>query len=486
MRTQEDMADKSGADKSGADKSSAEPLARRKQWLLAGGITGVLVLAGLSAYAVLRPGYQVLFRDLKPHDASAIIAELEKEKVPYKVDEAHAAILVPENDTRATRLKLMSSDLRLNGVVGLELFNNSDLGLTDFAQKVNYQRALQGELARTIMTLDEVEMARVHLTLPEASIFRRDQSQPKASVALFLHDGESLNPDITRGIQRLVAASVPDMKPGDVTVLDSRGSAAVSHGLDEADTPQFALKRAIDRYYEQKIATQIEALGWGKHASVSVDADINFDQTRITRESGLSRTPEPKEPSATLPAAIAGADLRSPLPPLPPEGVGAAKAAGPVQTNRTLEQIVGSPGAIRRLSVGVAFSGPVSEEARTRLAALISASIGVDAKRGDVLSVLSMPEATTNHAATAIAPPAGPQPASAPAQKPQAAGVAAAPAPAWWPWAIGTGAIVATILLALLWRGLRKRQPLTEAQRRALATRLALLLEQQEDAHARR
>jgi len=188
----------------------------------------------------------------------------------------------------------------------------------------------------------------------------------------------------------------------------------------------------------------------------------------------------------TTTVLMARTNLRSPLPPLPPEGVGAAKAAGPVQTNRTLEQIVGSPGAIRRLSVGVAFSGPVSEEARTRLAALISASIGVDAKRGDVLSVLSMPEATTNHAATAIAPPAGPQPASAPAQKPQAAGVAAAPAPAWWPWAIGTGAIVATILLALLWRGLRKRQPLTEAQRRALATRLALLLEQQEDAHARR
>lgn len=469
--------------------SRAETLARRKQWLLAGGITGVLVLAGLSAYAVLRPGYQVLFRDLKPHDASAIIAELEKEKVPYKVDEAHAAILVPENDTRATRLKLMSSDLRLNGVVGLELFNNSDLGLTDFAQKVNYQRALQGELARTIMTLDEVEMARVHLTLPEASIFRRDQSQPKASVALFLHDGESLNPDITRGIQRLVAASVPDMKPADVTVLDSRGNAAVAHGLEEADTPQFALKRAIDRYYEQKIATQIEALGWGKHASVSVDADINFDQTRITRESGTSRAPEPKEPPAALPAVIAGTDLRSPLPPLPPEGVGTAKAAGPVQTNRTLEQIVGSPGAIRRLSVGVAFSTPVSDDAKTRLAALISASIGVDAKRGDVLSVLSMPAAVAaGQVVPASAPLADPQPTDTRAQQPPAARVAAAPVPAWWPWAAGMGAAiaVAVILLALSWRGLRKRQPLTESQRQALAARLALLLEQQEDAHARR
>jgi flagellar M-ring protein FliF len=454
--------------------------------MLAGGITCVLALAGLAAYAMLRPGYQVLFRDLKPHDASAIIAELEKEKVPYKVDETHAAILVPENDTRATRLKLMSSDLRLNGVVGLELFNNSDLGLTDFAQKVNYQRALQGELARTIMTLDEVEMARVHLTLPEASIFRRDQTQPKASVALFLHDGEALNPDIIRGIQRLVAASVPDMKPADVTVLDSRGSAAASHGIEDADSPQFALKRAIDRYYEQKVVSQIEALGLARRVSVSVDADINFDQTKITRESGLTRAPDTKE--ALLPAALAvtGTDMRSPLPPLPAESASSSRSSNPVQTHRTLEQIVSSPGAIRRLSVGVAFTELVPEETRTRLAALISASIGLDVKRGDVLSVLSMPpsvppaEVPSQSTRSLDSSPVQPHAVAPVTKKPAPPGIPG------WAWSICGAVLVGIALIFLFRRRGGAVRALTESERQALATRLALLLERLEEGHAKR
>lgn len=470
------------------NRSSAgsDVIARRKQWMLAGGITCVLALAGLAAYAILRPGYQVLFRDLKPHDASAIIAELEKEKVPYKVDETHAAILVPKNDTRATRLKLMSSDLRLNGVVGLELFNNSDLGLTDFAQKVNYQRALQGELARTIMTLDEVEMARVHLTLPESSIFRRDQTQPKASVAIFLHDGETLNPDVIRGIQRLVSASVPDMKSADVTVLDSRGSAAASLDIEDADTPQFALKRAIDRYYEHKVISQVEALGLAKGVSVSVDSDINFDQTRITRESGLSRTPDTKEVPAPAPLTITGTDMRSPLPPLPPESSGTPRSGGPVQTHRTLEQIVSSPGAIRRLSVGVAFSELVSEETRTRLAALISASIGLDTKRGDVLSVLSMPLP----AAAVEVPSQDPPPLDSSMPKPhQVALQSKEPALAGmqgWPWAVCGALLLAIVLISVLRRKTDAARRLTASERQALATRLALLLERQEDIHAQR
>lgn len=463
-----------------------DPIARRKQWMLAMGITGILAVAGLTAYAVLRPGYEVLFRDLKPRDASAIIAELEKEKVQYKVDEAHAAILVPENDTRATRLKLMSSDLRLSGVVGLELFNNSDLGLTDFAQKVNYQRALQGELARTIMTLDEVEMARVHLTLPEASIFRRDQAQPKASVALFLHGGESLNPDVIRGIQRLVAASVPDMKPADVTVLDSRGSAAASRGVDDADNPQFALKRAIDAYYEQKIAAQIEALSLAARASVSVDADIDFDQTKITRESGLTRAAETKEVSSPAALTVAGTDMRSPLPPLP-QNDGAAKGGAPVQTNRTLEQIVSSPGAVRRLSVGVAFGEPVTEETRTKLAALISASIGLDPKRGDVLSVLSIPRAVSalDEKGSKLVPPVAARPMDSRVEP-----VARPSASTWpfaWPWAaLGMAAIVLAACLALFRTRARSPRTLTETERQALATRLGRLLEAQENAHAKR
>lgn len=359
---------------------------RQRQLVLAGALALLLFSVMVAAYFALRPRYQVLFSDLRPQDATTIIAALDKQKVPYRIDEKSSAILVPEGDTRAMRLKLMSGDLRLQGAVGFELFNNSDLGLTDFAQKVNYQRALQGELARTIMTLDDIDLARVHLTLPESSIFRQNAARPKASVALFMRNGHVLEPDTVRGIQRLVAATVPELSPADVTIVDQKGDLANAKGND-LDDPKFALKQALEHHYEQKILAQITPLIGAGQATVSVDAGLNFDQTRTTRESDLTQpvtNPDGRSSSVATPLPGSFGKTGTPvgLPPLPSSAL-----TDGTKTDRKLEQIVSEPGSIRKLSVGIVLQRPLAQEDLTRIHAVVAASIGLDPARGDVLSI---------------------------------------------------------------------------------------------------
>ncbi|MDR5774157.1 MULTISPECIES: flagellar basal-body MS-ring/collar protein FliF [unclassified Caballeronia] len=346
------------------------------------GLLLIIAFVALSAWLLVRPSYEVMFSDLKRQDAAVIATELEKQKIPFRYDEEHAAILVPSGDTRATRLKLMSRDLRLQGVVGLELFNNSDLGLTEFAQKVNYQRALQGELARTIMTLDEIDLARVHITLPESSVFHRDNARPKASVALFMRDGQTLGVNAIRGIQRLVAAAVPELTPADVSILDASGAPA-SASSSEVDDPALLLKQAIEQNYERKIAALIAAVTGPGHVSVSVEASINTDQVRSTHESTISR-PGSSDSSSNVPLPSSRAMPDAGKPPLPaPQSPALREDA---RTVHETEQIVRTPGAVRRLSVGIVYDRALPQEQMQRLTSVISTAIGLDASRGDVLS----------------------------------------------------------------------------------------------------
>ncbi|KWN10660.1 flagellar basal-body MS-ring/collar protein FliF [Burkholderia ubonensis] len=356
-------------------------------------MAGVAVLVTLVAsliaagYVVLRPRYQVLFRDLKRQDAASIITELERQKVPFQVDESSSAILVPAADAQTTRLKLMSSDLRLQGAVGFELFSNSDLGLTDFAQKVNYQRALQGELARTIMSLDEIELARVHLAFPDSSLFRRADDRPKASVALFMRSGHALGPDTVRGIQRLVAAAVPQMSVADVTVVDQRGEPAGVRDVP-VDDPHYALKHALEGEYERKITAQIGPLLGPRHAAVSVDAMLSFDQVRVTNESDLSRPIANASISVPPPQSI-GASTRIATSAASPPPLPTVPSTDGTRTERRTEQIVSAPGSLKHLSISIVVDGALSEDALAQLKSVAAAAVGADAARGDTVVAFS-------------------------------------------------------------------------------------------------
>src|SRR3954467_4921325 len=146
-------------------------LERRARIGRGAGLAGIVLLVALSAWWLLRPDRAVLFADLRPQDAALMAAELDKLKLAYTVADNGATLLVDRAQVHATRMKLMDKELPLHGAVGLELFNNSDFGMTEFAQKVNYQRALQGELTRTILSFPEVQDVRVHLALPEQGLF---------------------------------------------------------------------------------------------------------------------------------------------------------------------------------------------------------------------------------------------------------------------------------------------------------------------------
>lgn len=250
----------------------------RQLVLIAIGVCAFSVLIGAMWFFFLRTEYRPLFSNLRSADAATIIADLDKKKIPYQLANDGTTVLVPADRVAVTRLDVMTEDLPLKGTVGFELFNKSDIGLTDFAQKINYQRALQGELERTIMTLDGVDSARVHLSLGEDRIFRDDRVPPKASVTIRMRDGKTLSAAAAQGIQRLVAAAVPKLDIANVVILDEEGQVIGSQpeprAADAALAPQAQEKRAIEQYYAARIRQTFDSARLADGANVSVAAIV--------------------------------------------------------------------------------------------------------------------------------------------------------------------------------------------------------------------
>lgn len=371
---------------------------------LAAGAAAIVIGGGIAAVWLAHDPYEVLFADLSPRDSAAIAAELDRLKTPYQVDEATQALRVPRDEVARTRLKLMSGDLALQGTVGFELFNQSDLGMTEFVQKVNYQRALQGELTRTILSMDGVQTARVHLALPEQGLFRKAQgNEAKASVTLGLAPGRRLSAAQIGGIQRLVAASVPEVQPATVTVLDQHGEPLSRNGEADdaagegADPAVLALKRSTEDYLTRKLSGVLDrALGAGE-AIATVDVVLDMDRTRITTEEVL---PAPGGSSDAAPAGVVVKEsqtLRDA--PLGEAADGKATVAPTVQHNevsyqtgrRTAQQVV-APGALKALSVAVIVKRPLDDARRERLKEVVAVAVGLKPNRGDSIAVRTVSE----------------------------------------------------------------------------------------------
>ncbi len=222
-------------------------------------------------FVFFREQYEPLYTNLRPAEAAAVVAELEGRNIPYQFTDEETTILVPADDLAATKIAIAGSDLSINGLVGFELFNESDMGLTEFAQKINYQRALQGELSRTIMMIDGIENARVHLALPARAIFRRDQSVAKAAVTIQPVPGRKPGKSTVRGIQELVAAAVSDLSLANVSVIDAAGrviSDTVPRGGTENVQPQE--KTAVQKFYEARIRDALGRQFPGRNPEISV------------------------------------------------------------------------------------------------------------------------------------------------------------------------------------------------------------------------
>jgi len=366
------------------------------------GTVGVLLLTGWIAFWALSQDYQVLFVDLASQDAAAMIAELEKMKVPYKLGEGGDSILVPKDLVYKTRVKMMGKDLPLRGAVGFELFNNTDFGMTEFAQKVNYQRALQGELTRTIMAIEEVQFARVHLAVPEQGLFKKNASKAKASVTVGLKPGKRIRPEQVTGIQRLVSAAVPDIRPQDVTVLDQHGvplsNYAANEGEPDMSATRLDLKRSTEEYLLGKVLQVLErAFGPGQ-AIASVDVALNLDQVRVTTEDVLPA--KSRMSSETPPTGVVVRerqvirDTPSADRTVADKGTASVVAVSNMETEyqvgRRTEHVQTAPGTIRNLSVAVVVRRVLEPAQIERIREVVAMAIGYNKARGDAIAVYSI------------------------------------------------------------------------------------------------
>lgn len=377
-----------------------EGLGRSARAGLIAGAIAIVVLTAALAWWLMRPDYQVLFSDLKPQDAAAMSAELDKLKIPYRFDEGNGSILVDRPQVHATRIRLMGKDMPLHGAVGFELFNNTDFGMTEFAQKINYQRALQGELTRTILSLAEIRDVRVHLALPEQGLFKQANARPKAAITLTLKEGRALRPEQVSGIQRLVAAATPGMTAQDVTVVDRQGMALsrpaddVVEGGAAGGSGRLELKKDTEAQLARKAATVLDRMFGTGQAMASVDVTLNMDQVRITTED-------------VIPAPSRSADSRGVIvkeresvrdggqAPLDAARSGAAGGASTqrevdYQVGRRVEQVVSQAGAVRRIQVVAVVRQALDGAQEDKLRRLLAAAVGANTERGDLVVVQSM------------------------------------------------------------------------------------------------
>lgn len=389
---------------------------------------GVLMLAGVLVTSYLSSGveYSLLYANLSQEDALSVSEKLKERKIPYKLENGGTAISVPGKDVYQLRLELAGEGLPSGGGVGFELFDKTTFGMTEFVQKLNYRRALQGELQRTINSISTVQSSRVHISIPAKTLFEEDKQKPTASVVLKLKSNRKLDKTQVDGITHLVSSSVEGLSPGDITVVDSAGNilSLPEDGTDEASklsNKQMDFRRNLEADLEKRLRTMLEKLvGQGK-AIVRVTAMLDFKQEQRTEElydpdvqvARSEQRNEEKTVGASLPVGVTG--VQSNL----PEGSEAARLTGkPAESQKTNETInyeinkvvktIVEPGTqVKKLSVAVVVDGkyketkeadgkttrefqPLPEAEKSRVANLVRTAIGFDANRQDQVTVESM------------------------------------------------------------------------------------------------
>jgi flagellar M-ring protein FliF len=365
----------------------------------------VLTLLSLLLFYVGRPNYVVLYGGLSSEDVNAVLSELDKENVKYTLSPDGSTVFVPEDRARDLRLKLASKGVPSKGIVGYEVFDKGSFGVSDFQNQVNFKRAVEGELARTIMRIEGVDYAKVNIGMPEKSIFLREEDEPTASVLIRLKPGHELLPEQVKAIRNLVALSVPRLSPKKVVVVDDKGRDLTA--LVEEDEilkdRELKLKAEFEKNLERKIQRTLEeALGMGA-VKVKVSADIDFTKREQKEEiydpDMTAVVSQQKKKERTFGAVVggvpgAGANI--------PPGAGAGQGAGPLTSEKSetitnyevskKEVYTQNPLIkVKRLNVGVMIDSNLKGVDLEKVRQMVQASAGIDPNRGDVLNVVSIP-----------------------------------------------------------------------------------------------
>jgi len=389
-------------------------------------------------------GFRPLYTTLAPEDAALVVQRLKESGVAYRISANGTVISVPEERVAELRLDMAAAGLPKSGRIGFEIFDKTNLGMTDFAEHVNYRRALEGELERSVMALTEVEQARVHISFPQESVFQEARQPAKASVLLRLRGAAQLPETAIPAITHLISSAVEGLAPEAVSVLDMRGNLlnrAKRVSESDSGTSEAALeyRRTVEHDLTSKLDATLEPLvGSGRfRASVSADTDLtsgeqseeHFDPTQSVMVTS-QKTEDISSPSRTA-GGIPGtaSNLPDPAPAPVTVGGGSSRKTESVnyQSSRTVKRTVLPQGGIKRLSVSVLidhevhFEGEGAQAKRVLTAPpperlkvihdLAAAAVGLNTERGDQLIVESLPfESTVNlePPGPASAPPAAP------------------------------------------------------------------------------
>jgi len=401
-------------------------------------IVGIAVVVAIMVVFWLwsqQPDYRILFSNYSDKDGGAIVAALEKMNVPYKFSDSGTAILVPAAQVHQARLKLASDGLPKGGNIGFELLENQKFGVSQFIEQVNFQRALEGELERSIQSIGAVEVARIHLAIPKSTVFVRDQQKPTASVLLNLRGGRSLDAQQVGAIVHLVASSVPNLPAANVTVVDQNGNLlsdmSKKMGANNLDPSQLKYVDDIQESITKRVEAIIAPIVGSKNVRAQASAEIDFasveqaaetykpnqnptDAAIRSQQSNESQTANAQ--NGGVPGALTNqppADATAPI--TAPNAANAASAnATPVnsqknsttnfEVDKTVRYVQQGMGGIKRLNVAVVVNNMpvVDAKGNTTYRALTAAektqindlamqAMGFNKDRGDALTVVNTP-----------------------------------------------------------------------------------------------
>ncbi len=405
--------------------------------LMMGAAAAIVALMASVWFWGQKPEYRVLFANYSDRDGGAIVAALQQMNVPYQVADGGGAIMVPAQQVHEVRLKLASQGLPKGGGVGFELMENQKLGISQFLEQVNFQRALEGELARTIQALANVQAARVHLAMPKASVFLRDQQKPTASVLLNLHPGRALEAQQVSAIVHLVASSVPELPVANVTVVDQNGNllsdTSKPKGANQLDPTQLKYVEDMQQSIARRIESIITPIVGEANVRAEVSAEIDFSTSEQaaetyrpnqTPESTVIRSQHQSETQSTgsasasgVPGALSNQPPQNATAPVTkpqgaPNAPPAANATPPgsrskdsvvnYEVDKTLKITQQPMGGIKRLSVAVVVNHKqetgkdgktkfraLTDEEKTSITDLVKEAMGYNKDRGDTLNVVN-------------------------------------------------------------------------------------------------
>jgi len=404
-----------------------------------------LVLAAVALLAVLalawtqarQPDWRVLFSNLPDKDGGAVVAQLSQMNVPYRHGEGGQTILVPADRVHDVRLRLASQGLPRGSVAGFELTESARFGTTQFQERLNFQRGLEGELTRSIQSLAAVQGARVHLALPAQNGFFREQQKPSASVLVSLHPGRTLDRQQVAAMVHLVASSVPELSPRQVSVIDGGGNLLSGPGEAPgmADLQQLQYVQNIERTHSQRIIDLLEPVVGRGNVKAQVSAEVDFSQTEATIEqhkpnqggeaatvrsqqvtesaqsggAGAGGTPgalsnQPPGPSsAPINAPAAGAAAAAPAPGTSAAAQTRREQVTNFEVDKTVRVVRGAAGTVKRINAAVVLNHrsvgaaagkqaaptPLSTAEIDQMTALVREAIGFNKERGDSVQVMN-------------------------------------------------------------------------------------------------